>query len=181
VKTGRVNYTTMEDIADGEQVLTYMFSLNGCHVVILFDSGATHDFISRACTQKHQLDIPHSDSPYMISTPGWGGGVATKHIVRKTPLDLGGKVFKVYLIVLDGHGIDVILGIGWMKRHKVLLDTAARVVPLDSPVHGSMTLQLSLPSVASPSTHHTAAQNLEDIPIACEFSDVFSEDLLCMP
>jgi hypothetical protein len=90
----------------------------------------------------------------MINTPG--GRVETKHIVRKTPLDLGGKVC---LIVLDGQGIDVIQGMGWMKRHKALLDTVARVAHLDSPVHGSTTLQLSLPSVAPPSAHHTAAQN----------------------
>jgi predicted aspartyl protease len=109
-KTGCVNYTTMEDIPDGEQVLVGTFSLNGHPIVILFDSGATHDFISRACTQNHQLDIQHSDLPYMISTPG--GRMATKHIVRKTPLNLGGKVFKVCLIILDGQGIDVILGMG---------------------------------------------------------------------
>jgi hypothetical protein len=107
VKTGHVNYTAMEDILEGKQVLTGTFSLNGHPIIILFDSGATHDFISRACTQKHQLDIPHSDSPYMISTPG--GRMATKHIIRKTSLDLGGKVFKVCLIVLDSQGIDVIL------------------------------------------------------------------------
>jgi hypothetical protein len=47
-KTGRVNYTTMEDIPEGEQVLAGTFSLNQYHVVILFDSGATHDFISKA-------------------------------------------------------------------------------------------------------------------------------------
>jgi hypothetical protein len=35
--------------------------------------------------------------------------------------------------------------------------------------------------VATPSVHHTTAQNLEDIPVACEFPDVFSEDLLGMP
>jgi predicted aspartyl protease len=122
-KTGCVNYTTMEDIPEDEQVLAGTFFLNEHPMVILFDSGATHDFISRACTQKHQLDIQHSDSPYMISTPG--GRVATKHVVRKTPLDIGGEVFKVYLIVLDGQGIDVILGMGWMKRHKALLDTTA--------------------------------------------------------
>jgi predicted aspartyl protease len=100
----------MEDILEGEQVLASTFSLNGQPVVIMFDSSATYDFISRACTQKHQLDIRHSDSPYMIRTPG--GRVATKYIVRKTPLDLGGKVFKVCLIILDGQGIDVILGMG---------------------------------------------------------------------
>jgi hypothetical protein len=115
----------------------------------------------------------------MISTPG--GRVATKHILKKTPLDLGGKVFKVCLIILDGQEIDVILGMGWMKTHKALLDTAAWVVHLDSPVHGNTAIQLSLPSVAPPSAHHTTAQNLEDIPIAYEFPDVFLEDLSGMP
>jgi hypothetical protein len=70
---------------------------------------------------------------------------------------------------------------GWMKRHKTLLDIAARLVHLDSPVHGSITFQLSLPSAVPPSVHHTATQNLEDIPVACEFPDVFPEDLPDMP
>jgi hypothetical protein len=55
------------------------------------------------------------------------------------------------------------------------------MVHLDSPVHGSTTLQLSLPSVVPPSVHHTAAQNLEDIPIPCEFPNIFPEDLSGMP
>jgi hypothetical protein len=37
------------------------------------------------------------------------------------------------LIVLDGQGLDIILGMGWIKA---LVDTAARVVHLDSPMHG---------------------------------------------
>jgi hypothetical protein len=90
-------------------------------------------------------------------------------------------VFKVCLILLDGQGIDVIQGMGWMKRHKALLDTMARMVHLDSLVHGSITLQLSLPSAVPPSVHHTATQNLEDIPVACEFLDIFPEDLSGMP
>jgi hypothetical protein len=67
-KTGRVNYTTVEDIPEGEQVLTGMFSLNGHPAIILFDSGASHDFISKACTQKSQMAIEYLPTPYMIST-----------------------------------------------------------------------------------------------------------------
>jgi hypothetical protein len=156
-----------------------MFALNGQPVVILFDFGATHDFISRACTQKQQLDIQHSDTPYLISTPR--GKMATKHIVRKPHLELGKKVFQVCLIILDWQGIDVILRMGWMRRHKAILDTTAQVVHLESPVHGSTALRLSLSSVAPPSVHHIAAQNLEDISVACEFLDVFPEDLPGLP
>jgi hypothetical protein len=144
-KTSRVNYTTMEDIPEGEPVLMGTFALNGQPVVILFDSDVTHDFISRACTQKQQLDIQHSNTPYLISTPR--GKMTTKHIIRKAPLELRKMVFKVCLIVLDGQGIDVILGMGWMRRHKAILDTTARVVHLESPVHSSTALQLSLSSV----------------------------------
>jgi hypothetical protein len=35
--------------------------------------------------------------------------------------------------------------------------------------------------VAAPSVHHIAAQNLKDIPVACEFPDIFPEDLPGMP
>jgi hypothetical protein len=107
------------------------------------------------------LDVHHSNTPYLISIPG--GKISTRHIDRKTPLDLVGKVFKVCIIVLEGQAIDVILRMGWMKRHKALLGTAARVVHLDSPVHGVTALQLSLPSIAPLSVHHTTGQDLEDI------------------
>jgi hypothetical protein len=49
---------------------------------------------------------------------------------------LRGKEYKTCLIILEGQGIDAILEMSWMKGHKALLDTAARVVDLDSPVHG---------------------------------------------
>jgi hypothetical protein len=62
-KTDRVNYTTMEDNPEGEQVLVGTFSLNGYPVVVLFDSGATRDFITKACTQRCQLSIHHIDTP----------------------------------------------------------------------------------------------------------------------
>jgi hypothetical protein len=64
-----------------------------------------------------------------------------------------------------------------MKRHKALLDIDARVVHLYSLVHGVTALQLSLPSVTPLSIHHTAAQELEEIPVVREFPD----DLSGMP
>jgi hypothetical protein len=69
----------------------------------------------------------------------------------------------------------------WMRAHKALLDIATRVVQLESSLYDTQVLQLSVIPVATPSVHHTIAQNLEDIPVACEFPDIFSEDLPVMP
>jgi hypothetical protein len=178
-KTGRINYTTMEDILEGEQVLAGMFSLNRHPTTVLFDSGASHDFISKACTQKHQLVIEHIVTPYLIHTPG--GNIVTKQLVMATPLSLAGRLFRTNLIVLEGRGIDVILRMGWMKRCKAVLNIAAHTVHLEPPTHRSVVMKLPPPTSIASSLHHTAGQNLVDIPIACEFPDVFPEDLSGMP
>jgi hypothetical protein len=178
-KISRVNYTTMEDISEGEQVLTGMFSLNGHPTTVLFDSGASHDFISKACTQKRQLVIEHIIIPYLIRTPR--GNTATKQLVMATPLFPLGRLFRTNLIVLEGQRIDVILGMDWMKRYKAVLDIIACTVHLESPTHGSIVLKLPSPTCIASALHHIAAQNLEYIPVACEFPDVFPEDLPDMP
>jgi hypothetical protein len=108
-KTGRVNSTTMEDVPEGDHVLVDMFSLNGHPIIIRFNSGATHNFISKACTKNCQLTTMHLSTPYVISTPG--GKIFTHYLAKNTPLNLEGKVYKTDLIILDDHGIDVILGI----------------------------------------------------------------------
>jgi hypothetical protein len=178
-KTGHINYTTMEDIPEGEPVLTGTFSLNGYSDIVLFDSGATHNFISKACTQKCQLMIKLISTPYVIDTSG--GIITTKQLVIAAPLNLASRLFKTNLIVLEGQGIDVILGMGWMKGLKVVLDIAAHMVHLESPTHGNVVLQLRSSGPTSSALHSTSSQNLEDIPVACKFPDVFSEDLPGMP
>jgi hypothetical protein len=82
VKTGRINYTTLEDVPEGEHVLASMFSLNRHPIVVLFDSSATHNFISMACTESRQLTITHLSTPYMISTPG--GKTVTQYLAKNT-------------------------------------------------------------------------------------------------
>jgi hypothetical protein len=61
-------------------------------------------------------------TPYLIKTPG--GKICTNELVKNTALNLGGKEYKTCLIVLEGQGINIIPGMGWMKAHKALLDTA---------------------------------------------------------
>jgi hypothetical protein len=68
-----------------------------------------------------------------------------------------------------------------MKKYKAVLNITALTVHLETPAHGSVVLQLPSPTTIASTLHHTAAQNLEDIPVACEFSDVIPKDLSGMP
>ena len=47
VKQGRLNFTTFADLPEGAPVMTGTFSINHKPVIILFDSGASHSFISK--------------------------------------------------------------------------------------------------------------------------------------
>jgi hypothetical protein len=60
-------------------------------------------------------------------------------IIGEVPLELAGQVFRTHLIVLDGQGIYVILGMSWMKLHKAILDITKQLVYLDSPIYGKVT------------------------------------------
>jgi hypothetical protein len=86
-----------------------------------------------------------------------------KQIAREVLLELAGQVFPTHLIVLDGQGIDVILGMSWMKMHKAILDIARRLVYLDSPIYGMVTLHLLVVVCLKASIHHTVAKNIEKI------------------
>jgi hypothetical protein len=94
---------------------------------------------------------------------------------------LSGRVFETDLIVLSGQGIDVILGISWMKWHKAILDISARLVYLNSPMYGKVTLHLPAISRIKSSLHHMVERRLEDIHVVREFPDVFPDDLPGMP
>jgi hypothetical protein len=177
--TSHVNYTTIDGIPTGEEVLAGTFFLNERPIVILFYSGASHDFMSSACAKKARLTLVALGAPYVISTPG--GQVDADRIVRKVPLDLSERVFETDLIVLSGHGINVILGMSWMKWHRAVLDISARLVHLNSLVYGKVILHLHAISRMKASLHHVVERRLEDIHVIREFPDVFPDDLPGMP
>jgi hypothetical protein len=79
----------MDGIPTGEEVLAGTFFLNERPIIILFDSGASHDFMSSACAKKARLTLVASEASYVIST--LGGRVDADRVVRKVPLDLSGR------------------------------------------------------------------------------------------
>jgi hypothetical protein len=45
----------------------------------------------------------------------------------------GGVDFVTNLIVLESKGIDIILGMDWMSKHKVLIDCTKKSIKLTTP------------------------------------------------
>jgi hypothetical protein len=169
----------MEEIPTGEEVLAGMFFLNKHPIIILFDFGALDDFISSTCAKKAMLPTVTAEALYVISTPR--GRMDADRIVRNAPLELAGRVFSTDLIILKGQGIDVILGMSWMKLHRAILDIVGRLVHLDSPMYGKVILHLPAVSCIKASLHHMVELKLDDIHVIREFSDVFPDDLPGMP
>jgi hypothetical protein len=178
-RTGCVNYTTVEEIPTREEVLVGTFFLNEHPVIILFNSGASLDFMSSNYGKKAKLSLVASGAPYVISTPR--GQVDVDKIVQKVLLELSRRIFSTNHIILNGQGIDVILGMSWMKLHRAVLDIAGRLVQLDSPVYGKVIIHLPAISRIKASLHQVIKLKLEDIHVVHEFLDVFPNDLPRMP
>jgi hypothetical protein len=90
----------VEEIPTGEEILVSTFFLNEHSIIILFDSGASHDFMSSACVERAKLTLVASGAPYVISTPG--GRVDTDRIAQKVLLKLSGRVLSTNLIFYVG-------------------------------------------------------------------------------
>jgi hypothetical protein len=155
--------------------MTGTFSINHQPVVILFDSSATHSFISTNCWIKLGLNISSTNEAYRITTRG--GKISSNRICRRLPIQLGSHLIKTDLLVLDLEGMDVLLGMTLMNQHHVSLDLSSRTVEINSPEHDPIILYLPQREYTNPCTYAITGIKLKDIPIACEYPDIFPDDL----
>jgi membrane-anchored glycerophosphoryl diester phosphodiesterase (GDPDase) len=117
--------------------------------------------MSLACAQKAKLSLVITEKLYIISTPE--GRVVTNRIAQCVPLKLTGHIFPTHLIILDSQGIDVILGMKWMKTQKDLLNMLAHLVRLNYLVYGKVMLHLPAVARLKASLHHAIRKSLEEI------------------
>ena len=176
-----MHYTTMEEIPSGEVVTAGMFLVNHHPAVVLFDSGASHSFMSPIFASKYdQKIVVVEKGGYCISAAG--SNISTNQIVRGVRIQISEREYTANLVILPGLGIDVILGMNWMKNHGVLIDTSTRTVMLRDPKNNEAFL---VPLPREFDLHNVAnaiqPMALADIPVVCEFPDVFPEELLGLP
>ena len=130
-----MHYTAVEEIPMGEVVTAGMIHVSKHPAIVLFDSGASHSFMSQTFASKHHQKIIEVDKGgYCISSVG--ATISTNQIVRDVLISIQEREYTMDLIVLPGLAIDVILGMSWMSGHGVLIDTTTRTIMLTEPKQG---------------------------------------------
>jgi hypothetical protein len=151
---------------------------------VLFDSGASHSFISTIYVEKHNLPIALLRCQMIVSS--LGGDMPARQLCPKVNLKIPGVDFVANLIVLESKGIDIILGMDWLSKHKVLIDYAKKSVKLTT-LHGKELEFVTDPMVTAKGVANCTKVNQLDssqgseIPVINEFPDVFPEDFPGMP
>jgi hypothetical protein len=85
---GRVNHTTSHEAQQAQDVVLGMFLTSSHPATILFDSGASHSFISSSFIVKHSLSIATMKHTILVSSPG--GEMRTKHICPAVTITIRG-------------------------------------------------------------------------------------------
>jgi len=102
--------------------------------------------------------------------------------VRDVHLAIEGRNYSANLVILSVLGIDVILGMNWMSKHGVLIDTSTRVVMLREPdSKEAFLVQLPKNDDIHHATNAIRPLTVAEIPVVCEFPVVFPEDLPGLP
>jgi hypothetical protein len=159
--------------------MTGIFLVFNQPALILFDSGASHGFISQKFSAKCQQPFYHTKESFMIATPG--GKIATNQLNQSVPISLGSKIFKTTLLILGLEGMDIILGADWMTQHRVVLDVAARALEIRSPTFGDLALYLPSQDSSRSCAFAMIELPLKKIPMVYEYAIVFPDELIGMP
>nr|AAQ56283.1 putative polyprotein [Oryza sativa Japonica Group] len=172
---GRVNHVTAEDVLTTPDVIVGTFFIHSIPATILFDSGASHSFISVPFVGRNQLGVERLRNPLLITTPG--GVMTAKYYSPVVPIEIQGIPFPSDLILLDTKNLDVILGMNWLAQFRVV-DCARRTVTLYRGPEQPVVFFAPPTTVGSSELHQIG---LSEIPIVSEFGDVFPEELPGMP
>ncbi|XP_050919676.1 uncharacterized protein LOC127137246 [Lathyrus oleraceus] len=194
--TGRV-YTLDATKAKSNNALiagTCLINNHPCYV--LFDCGATHSFVSIWCMKHLGLQaIPLS--PPMVVTIAMGNVVETPLICENCSLSMNGRIFQIDLICLPLKKVDVVLGMDWLSANSVFIGCEEKLIIIPSSeatpkyvlttiLEGTVDMVNFLfqneKSVLLVLTKESSdSLSVTQIPVVCEFPEVFPEDVISLP
>jgi len=184
--TGRVYTLSGAETAQNHDLIQGTCFIKGKTLNVLYDSGATHSFISNDRVKDLKLPISSLDTNLIISTPT-SKSVITNQVCLDCPLFIENKKFLVNLICLPLSQLDIILGMDWLFDNQIILNCAEKSVvfsnheillkPSENPnLKNELQGYLLLSSMES-----NEEVNLKNIVVVQNFPEVFPNDIPGLP
>ncbi|XP_077217962.1 uncharacterized protein LOC143852462 [Tasmannia lanceolata] len=163
---GRFHALTHQDAQNVGTVVSGTLTVASSYAYVLFDSGATHSFVSSSYVMLHSLPIMPMNHDLCVSTLV-GSDLVANSVSKMCPIRICDRELVADLILLDHYDFDVILGNG--ARCTPVILCAMRACRLLR--QGCEAILASVVEVESNDVR------IEDIPVVNEFVDVFPENL----
>jgi hypothetical protein len=170
---GSVNHMTSDEAQQAPDVVLGLFLASSHPATILFNSGASHSFISSCFVAKHSLPIATMKRTMLVSSPG--GEMRTKHICPVVTITIRGVDFPSNLILLDSKGIDIILGMDWLSKYDRVIQCARKVVKLTKKDGTSVEFVALVQPGLDDKLNQTKEIALECIRVVQDYPDIFLE------
>ena len=103
---------TIKEAQEDPSILLGTLRINSVPAIVLFDSGASHSFISQVFAEAHGIEFVGLTPPLVIRSPGHS--YRTSVISHGVLIAIGSFQFPASLIALKSDDIDVILGMDWL-------------------------------------------------------------------
>jgi hypothetical protein len=194
--------TDDEENEENVDVVTGTIPLFGSLACTLFDSGATHSFVSAAYAKLSCMKIEPLRRNILVVTP-IGDSLTCRKVVENCPIVIGGRILPTNLVVFDMLGYDVILGMDWLSNHCASIDCRRKEIsfrPSDaeevkycgSRVRATPPLLFAIQArrsirkgdctyLAYVTTKLEGELKLENVPVMCDYPNVFLEVYLGLP
>nr|CAD1837520.1 unnamed protein product [Ananas comosus var. bracteatus] len=145
--------------AEDRHVLAGMVLINEVRSRAMFDTGATHSFISRSFARMHDIELQESKSTWRVSGPG------RDFLVRKEcstyPVRLGDWIMPIRMLVLKKlKDFDVILRMDWLSKYYATIHCRNKVITFREPGQEEFTYRACRSSYFAATVSATRARKL---------------------
>lgn len=197
----RVFALTQQDAQASNTVVSGILPVCSFEAKVLFDTGATHSFVSPYFAMRLDKQPTLLKSPISVSTP-LDELILVKYVYLDCEIEIGDKIFMGDLNVLDMVDFDVILGMDWLAKHRASVNCWGKKIIFDLDEEVGLVFQgdkIGSPSIMLSAISRKMARKgvqcylayivdvekevpqLDQVPIVREFIDVFPDDLPGLP
>src|SRR5664279_3586888 len=176
---GKFNQMSAEEAQESPDVVLGTFLVNSVPAHVLFDSGASHSFVTQDFVKKSHLNPTLMKRLMVVQIPG--SQAKAKSSCNQTPVIIQGLVFPANLIMLVAQGLDVVLGMNWMTKYHGIIDCARKAIKVTSGDGVTVEYIAAMPARKAYYHKSIAGPTLDHVPVVCEYPDVFPDELPGMP